>query len=717
MNTRLFVILSLLFCLASATYAQNVKAYKLMLQTATNDSVKAFALSQLSFELAEDNPKEALIYGFQGKEIAERINNKFLRQKVYDAIAQSHDYLKDYKTSYQYFQKALQVNKEIKDSSFLGSIFNNLAISFYFQGKLDSSLAYHIKALAIRKATGNKKALANTYNNIGLIYRVKKDYEKTISYYKQSLKLKEEIGDNKGVFNTLNNIGVLHKNKKEYDSAIIIFSKLYKTATALGAEPAALSSKLNIAMCLNSQGKYEEALVLLSELNNNPRTRSVADVYPLMQLSLGEAFVGVKQYGKALDKLTECLELKYPGDRYEALAEIHRLLYVAAENSNKYPIALAQYKLYKLYSDSMLNQTMAQNIDELNARYNFEQKEQEIALLNKNSELKDLQIKSQIQSLQLAKIQDLQRQQEIALLSKNSELKDLSLKEREQSLLLSQSQNKAAVQQLSLLQKDNQVKGLTIKDNQRIKLLFILGFIIVSLVAASVFLLFYNKQKAASLLEEKNAIISKSLADKEVLLKEIHHRVKNNLQIVSSLLNLQSRTISDATALAAIKEGRDRVKSMALLHQNLYQDDNLTGVDVKNYIELLTQSLFNSYNINKDAIALATNIQDIQLDVDTVIPIGLIVNELISNALKYAFAETEKGLIEINLLQSSNQLLLEVKDNGKGMPADWNYNNVSASLGYQLIKSFVQKMKGELFVQSQQGTHIKIIINKYKLIA
>jgi two-component system, sensor histidine kinase PdtaS len=156
---------------------------------------------------------------------------------------------------------------------------------------------------------------------------------------------------------------------------------------------------------------------------------------------------------------------------------------------------------------------------------------------------------------------------------------------------------------------------------------------------------------------------------------------------------------------------------MALLHQNLYQDDNLTGVDVKNYIELLTQSLFNSYNINKDAIALTTNIQNIQLDVDTVIPIGLIVNELISNALKYAFTETEKGLIEISLLHSTNQLLLEVKDNGKGMPAEWNYNSVSASLGYQLIKSFVQKMKGELLVNSNNGTHIKIIINKYKLIA
>jgi len=200
-----------------------------------------------------------------------------------------------------------------------------------------------------------------------------------------------------------------------------------------------------------------------------------------------------------------------------------------------------------------------------------------------------------------------------------------------------------------------------------------------------------------------------------VLLKEIHHRVKNNLQVVSSLLNLQSKSVQDEKALEAIKEGRDRVKSMALIHQDLYREDNLTGIDIKEYIEKLTFSLFSSYNIDPQNIILKTDIDPLQLDVDTLIPLGLILNELISNALKYAFSENEKGILQVTLKQQDSRLLLEVKDNGKGLPEGWHYEKIS-SLGYQLIKSFVQKLKAELKVDGSKGTHVQMLISKYKLI-
>jgi len=189
------------------------------------------------------------------------------------------------------------------------------------------------------------------------------------------------------------------------------------------------------------------------------------------------------------------------------------------------------------------------------------------------------------------------------------------------------------------------------------------------------------------------------------------------LQVVSSLLNLQSRNITDATALAAITEGKNRVKSMALIHQNLYRDDNLMGVDVKEYIEKLTLSLFSSYQIAPNAVSLKTDIDQLQLDVDTVVPLGLILNELISNALKYAFEEnTFGGVVEIKLKQENDKLLLEVNDNGKGLPSGWNYEQLS-SMGYQLIRSFVQKMKAELFITGSDGTKVKMLISKFKLVA
>jgi two-component sensor histidine kinase len=197
-------------------------------------------------------------------------------------------------------------------------------------------------------------------------------------------------------------------------------------------------------------------------------------------------------------------------------------------------------------------------------------------------------------------------------------------------------------------------------------------------------------------------------------LKEIHHRVKNNLQVISSLLNLQSKNISDEKALQALNEGKNRVRSMALIHQNLYRDDNLMGVDVQQYIEKLIESLFTSYNIQINKIALQTNIDKIELDVDTVIPLGLILNELISNALKYAFENTEKGILQIDLQLVDKKLLLRVKDNGKGL--DKEKLVTSQSMGYKLIQSFLQKLQATMNIEVDNGTCIELFITKYKLV-
>lgn len=151
-------------------------------------------------------------------------------------------------------------------------------------------------------------------------------------------------------------------------------------------------------------------------------------------------------------------------------------------------------------------------------------------------------------------------------------------------------------------------------------------------------------------------------------MKEIHHRVKNNLQIISSLLDLQSLTIQDAQASEAVKESRNRVHSMALIHQNLYNEGNIKGIQIENYINHLAENLFQSYNIQPGKVKLKTDIEQIDLDVDTVIPIGLILNELLSNSLKYAFTNKEAGIILVKLKQLNGSLLLEVKDNGAGFP-------------------------------------------------
>ena len=210
-------------------------------------------------------------------------------------------------------------------------------------------------------------------------------------------------------------------------------------------------------------------------------------------------------------------------------------------------------------------------------------------------------------------------------------------------------------------------------------------------------------------------MISRNLEEKEILLKEIHHRVKNNLQVISSLLSLQGRQTDNPEIEAAIRESKDRVKSMSLIHQSLYQKDNLTGIEIKDYFEKLFRSLFDSYNIRREDIKLDMEIDDLMLDVDTVIPIGLVVNELVSNALKHAFPSGQ-GLVNVSLKEVNDSLVLKVFDNGKGISNAHEISN-SDSFGYKLIRSFKRKMKGELDIRSDKGTQVSMVINRYSKVA
>lgn len=208
--------------------------------------------------------------------------------------------------------------------------------------------------------------------------------------------------------------------------------------------------------------------------------------------------------------------------------------------------------------------------------------------------------------------------------------------------------------------------------------------------------------------KQVEAQINASLQEKEVLLKEIHHRVKNNLQIISSLLNLQSGYIEEPKILEILKASENRVISMALVHEQLYLSKDLAQIDSSTYIKDLASNLFNSYNINLDAVQLNLNVNQILLSVDTAIPCGLIINELISNALKYAFSLGQSGEIKIKFYShQQGQLTLIVSDNGIGLPKDFDWQN-SESLGLQIVAALTNQLEGELEINKTNGTEFKI---------
>ncbi|MBI5680499.1 MAG: PAS domain-containing protein [Methanobacterium sp.] len=198
-----------------------------------------------------------------------------------------------------------------------------------------------------------------------------------------------------------------------------------------------------------------------------------------------------------------------------------------------------------------------------------------------------------------------------------------------------------------------------------------------------------------------------SLEEKNILLQEIHHRVKNNMQIISSLLSLQSSYVDDEMTLNNLKESQERIKAMALVHEKLYQSDNIVKINFADYINSLVNELFNSYRANKGLIRLNIDVNDIFLDIDTAIPCGLIINELISNIFKHAFIEGKKGDVYIKFFKIKDKYTLIISDNGIGLPSDVDFNNTK-TLGLQLVNALVNQLKGAVKISRTNGTEFII---------
>ncbi len=200
------------------------------------------------------------------------------------------------------------------------------------------------------------------------------------------------------------------------------------------------------------------------------------------------------------------------------------------------------------------------------------------------------------------------------------------------------------------------------------------------------------------------------LDEKVLLLKEVHHRVKNNLQIIISLLNLQSRYITDKKTLAAIRESQNRIMAMAMVHEKLYRTADLSRIDLGDYIRFLGESLFRFYGARARKITLKTDIPEIFVDINAAIPFGLIMNELVSNSLKYAFPEEKGGEIAVSIRKENHTLTVQCSDNGVGMPAHLDWRNTQ-SLGLRLVNSLVEQLSGTIELDRSAGTRFSLVLH------
>jgi two-component sensor histidine kinase len=213
-------------------------------------------------------------------------------------------------------------------------------------------------------------------------------------------------------------------------------------------------------------------------------------------------------------------------------------------------------------------------------------------------------------------------------------------------------------------------------------------------------------------LKQAEEQIGKSLKEKEVLLQEIHHRVKNNMTVIMSLLKLQADRVKDKHYREMLGDSMGRIKTMALIHEKLYKAKDLAKVNFNDYLKDMINSMFMSYGLSPNKVALKTDVEDVDFGVDTAIPCGLIINELVSNSLKHAFPEDRDGEIKVSLRRNDKaEVELTVSDNGVGMPEGLDFRKTD-SLGLNLVNALVGQLRGEIELYREKGAEFIITFKR-----
>jgi len=244
----------------------------------------------------------------------------------------------------------------------------------------------------------------------------------------------------------------------------------------------------------------------------------------------------------------------------------------------------------------------------------------------------------------------------------------------------------------------------TISQQKKTNTLYIILSGLLAFILFGLFYYYRKRQRKNKELQQLNLALDTKNKQNELLLKEIHHRVKNNLEMVKSLIALQSAKLEDSSAKEAMIASQNRVQSMGIIHQKLYQGDNLGSIEMKDYFVNLSEGILDSFNA-EDRVNIECAMEQLELDVDTAVPIGLIVNELLTNALKYAFPQDSKGKINISLSKTADdKLLLSVADNGVGKIA--NVLPQGTGFGSQLVQLLTQQLDGKMQEEQENGTKL-----------
>ncbi|MFT6810215.1 MAG: two-component sensor histidine kinase [Saprospiraceae bacterium] len=584
-------------------------------------------------QLSHHNSRIDLEKSFEYLKIADSLSNNLVLEPeyqgaIYSSYTTAHSNKGNHTDAIIYGKKALAAYLVSNDSSQIANSFYQLSSPYMNMGQWVEAQEYLLESTKIFDMLGDQASLANSLNSLGAVMKELQNYKNAEEYYLRSLDIYRKLDRKDGMANVLNNLGNLEGLRNQYDKALVyykeqeVYDKEANFQWGLGYVYESMSNLYVLKKEYNTALQYvEQSLEIRKALGHDQEIM-------ISTLKYASVLEHLDRYSEALNQYKLGIGLASALESDFWIAEGNKGIAAVFASIDEYDMAYEAIKSYALINDSLLGQKTIDAVANLEIKYQTEQKEQEISLL-----------------------------------------------ETEKSL---------ATKTLSGQKK---VTAITLGAGGILALLSIFLFK----------LLQQNKKQKIQL--------QQSVKDKDYLLREIHHRVKNNLQVISSLLYLQSEKLTDPVAQDAINVGRGRVKSMALIHQNLYAIDQSSQISLKKYLEDLAVELFDSYNLHGESIDLVLSIEDVMVDVEILVPLGLIINELISNALKYAYVGKEEGILKISAATDGRQLNVQVKDNGIGMDLK---NKREGSFGTELVESFVDQLNADMNIISEEGIEVNI---------
>ncbi len=624
---------------------------------------------------------------------ANRNDLKNLEAKLYSEFGDYYFTLKNFNKSFSYYVKAKTYFQNTEDSLALTSTYLKVALSQYHRGNYRLAIKNFLDCISIadKRNLTDVSAQANEY--LGVMYNTFQNFAQSEEKFKRSLYLKSKLKDHAGYIDVALKLSEIYSSKAAFDSSYLYCNLAYQVILKHNEKNNLENVLLLKALSETYTSKYNDAKNTMQQLDQ--LVNAVQKGYGLKikyDVVKGNYLLMTDNKSEAQKYHSQAIQTSEKLGFIELISFAYRNISLAYFIIKDYKSAYEYERKSSVALSQALTGDQIKNIGNIELVLGKSKSDDEVKLLNTINKLNQLQLSSQIQK-------------SLSLQRENGLMDSLLNYEKDLSEAL-ENTNEVQSQKLQKEKEFQNKQALLLLKEKKLSRYLLMSLLALLLLGG---LLFYNFKRETT----KNSIIKKQSEDLQNLMKEIHHRVKNNLQVVSSLLNLQSNYIKDSEAIEAVKDSRNRVFSMALVHQQLYQENDLRHVEVQQYIDSLCASLMSSFNVNTDKITVEKNIEKIMLNDEVLMPLGLILNELITNSIKYAFPDGASGTIKINLAIINDQLVLNFKDNGIGFNL-MDDNQKKNTFGYKMIMSFLQKLKGKIDVVKDNGTSITIVINKYK---